>query len=91
MEALLMLAAGVVAGVAAAWLYFRSERAVLAERVTVRFGAVPAEVQWAGLSGAGLYQLNVVVPDLPDGDVEVVAEIGGVTTGPGDFVPIQRR
>jgi uncharacterized protein (TIGR03437 family) len=65
--------------------------AVLAEPVIVRFGGVPAEVQWAGLSGTGLYQLNVVVPDLPEGDVEVVAEIGGVTTGPGDFVSIQRR
>ncbi len=65
--------------------------AVLAERVMVRFGTVPAEVQWAGLSAAGLNQLNVVVPELPDGDVEVVAEIAGVGTGPGNFVFIQRR
>ncbi len=65
--------------------------AVLAEPVIVRFGGVPAEVQWAGLSGAGLYQINVVVPDVPDGDVEVTAEIGGVRTGPGDFVSIRRQ
>ena len=63
---------------------------VLAEPVIVRFGGVRAEVQWAELSGTGLNQLNVVVPDLPNGDVEVVAEMGGVATGPGDFVPIQR-
>jgi uncharacterized protein (TIGR03437 family) len=64
--------------------------AVLAEPVTVRFGSAPAEVQWAGISGAGLYQFNVVVPDVPNGDVEVVAEIGGVRTGPGDFIFVQR-
>lgn len=64
--------------------------AVLAEMVVVRFGGLPVEVQWAGISGAGLYQFNVVVPDLPDGDVEVIAEIGGVRTGPGDYVPIKR-
>lgn len=64
--------------------------AALAEPVIVHFGGMAAEVKWAGLSGPGLYQLNVVVPDVPDGDVEVVAEIGGVTTGRGDFVPVLR-
>jgi DNA recombination protein RmuC len=36
MEALLMLFAGVLAGAVAAWLYFRSDRAVLTERLEAR-------------------------------------------------------
>ncbi len=40
MEVLLMLCAGVAAGVAAAWLYFRSEKAVLGERLQTKETAV---------------------------------------------------
>ena len=36
MEAILMLIVGVLAGVGAAWLYFRSDRAVSAERLQAR-------------------------------------------------------
>jgi DNA recombination protein RmuC len=36
MEAILMLLAGIAAGAGGAWLYFRSERAVLAERISAR-------------------------------------------------------
>lgn len=42
--------------------------------VTVTIGGQPAQVQFAGISGAGLYQLNVVVPQgLSNGDQPVVA------------------
>jgi uncharacterized protein (TIGR03437 family) len=58
---------------------------------TVRIGNVPAQVQFAGLSGAGLYQLNVVVPDVPNGDQAVVAELpGGLSTQANSFITIQR-
>jgi uncharacterized protein (TIGR03437 family) len=47
-----------------------------------------AEVQWAGLVSPGLYQLNVVVPDVPDGDQEVIAEIAGFVTQAGACITI---
>ncbi len=40
MEALLMLCAGIAAGAAAVWLYFRSEKAVFAERLQAREGTI---------------------------------------------------
>ena len=54
--------------------------APLAEEVEIRIADVPAEVQFAGLSAAGLYQFNVVVPALAAGEHGVTARIGGVTT-----------
>jgi uncharacterized protein (TIGR03437 family) len=52
---------------------------------------VQAEVLFAGLSAAGLYQFNVTVPaTLADGDQAVVASIGGVQTQDGAFLAIQR-
>jgi uncharacterized protein (TIGR03437 family) len=45
--------------------------------VTVTIGGVPATVQWAGLVGPGLYQINVTVPGLTAGDQEVVATVAG--------------
>jgi uncharacterized protein (TIGR03437 family) len=57
----------------------------------VRIGGVTAEVLFAGLSGAGLDQLNVRIPaTAADGDASVVAEVGGVQTQDGAFVTIQR-
>ena len=69
-----------------------STPAPLANTVTVRIGGVVADVSFAGLTGAGLYQLNVKVPDtLADGDAAVVAEIGGVRTPDGVFITVQRE
>jgi uncharacterized protein (TIGR03437 family) len=57
----------------------------------IRIGNVPAQVQFAGLSGAGLYQFNVVVPDVGNGDQGVVAEVsGGLSTQQNVFITIQR-
>lgn len=67
------------------------QAAPLANQVSVWIGNVPATVLWAGLSGAGLYQLNLIVPEtLPDGDAEIVAEIGGMRTQQGLHVAIRR-
>jgi uncharacterized protein (TIGR03437 family) len=58
--------------------------------VTVTIGNVPATVSFAGLTGSGLYQLNVVVPaSAPSGDAEVIATVGGVSTPGGDLITIQ--
>jgi len=64
----------------------------LANPVQIRFGNVVAEVQFAGLvaQSAGLYQFNVVVPNVPDGDLPVFAEIGGVRTQDGAMIHVKR-
>lgn len=59
-----------------------TEPAQTSTPVTVRIDAQDAVVSYAGLTSAGLYQLNVNVPDnLADGDYPVTAEVGGVRTG----------
>ncbi|MEZ5401245.1 MAG: choice-of-anchor V domain-containing protein [Bryobacteraceae bacterium] len=47
--------------------------------LSIRIGGIDAAVAFAGLSGAGLYQFNVTVPDaLPDGDQLIEATVLGV-------------
>jgi uncharacterized protein (TIGR03437 family) len=45
--------------------------------VTIKVGSATAQVVYAGLAYAGVYQINIVVPSLPDGDYAVVATIAG--------------
>jgi uncharacterized protein (TIGR03437 family) len=59
-------------------------------KLTIRIGDAAAEVQFAGLTGVGLYQFNVVVPDLPDGDHAVLAEIGGEKSQASKFITVMR-
>ncbi len=63
---------------------------VLANTVQVTMGGVSAPVTYAGLVGPGLYQLNVTVPSLPNGDAAVVATIGGASTQTGVSVTVQQ-
>lgn len=57
--------------------------------VTVTIGGVAATVQWAGLVGAGLYQINVAVPTaLADGDHSVVATVSGVASQAGALLKV---
>ena len=58
--------------------------------IVVLIGGQRATVQYAGLIGSGLYQLNVVVPDLPSGDAPIVISINGTASTGAAFVPIQR-
>ena len=52
-----------------------------ASPVTVRIDSQDAPVTYAGMTSAGLYQVNVTVPaNLADGDYPVTAEISGVRT-----------
>jgi uncharacterized protein (TIGR03437 family) len=64
--------------------------ALLANSVQVAIGGMPALVSYAGLVEAGLYQFNVTVPGVPDGDAAVVAQIGGVQTQLGTLITIQQ-
>jgi uncharacterized protein (TIGR03437 family) len=53
----------------------------LANTVTVTIGGQPATVDFAGVTGAGLVQINVHVPSsIDNGDTAVVATVGGVST-----------
>jgi uncharacterized protein (TIGR03437 family) len=60
----------------------------LANAVQVTIGGLTANVAFAGLVESGTYQLNVTVPNLPDGDAAVVATVGGVSTQTGVSVTV---
>jgi uncharacterized protein (TIGR03437 family) len=62
-------------------------------QVVVRLNGIPVETSYVGLTPgfAGLYQLNIKVPDqMPDGKISVTAEIGGGSTQSGAFIAVQR-
>jgi uncharacterized protein (TIGR03437 family) len=46
----------------------------------IRVGGIDAAITFAGLISPGLYQFNFVVPEAPDGDRTVVAELRGLLT-----------
>lgn len=63
--------------------------AALAADVQISIGGLDAIVEFAGISGAGLYQFNVIIPAaLTAGDAEVIATIGGVSSPLGTFLTI---
>jgi protocatechuate 3,4-dioxygenase, beta subunit len=64
--------------------------ASLTNAVQIRIGPAFAEVQFAGLSSAGLYQFNVVTPNVPDGDHDVLATVAGARTQPLARLRVQR-
>lgn len=65
-----------------------SGAAPLVGSATVTIGGVSAQVIWAGLSGPGLYQLDVTVPSVPAGDQSLVVKVDGATSQPGVFVTV---
>ncbi len=67
-----------------------STPAVLANQVQVTIGGMAATVVYAGLVESGTYQLNVTLPNLPNGDAPIVAIIGGVTTQTGVSITVQQ-
>ena len=60
-----------------------------ANPVQITIGGVTAPVAFAGLVSPGLYQFNVTVPNLPNGDAAVLATIGGIATQAGVSVTVQ--
>ena len=55
----------------------------------IRIGSVDAAIAFAGLISPGLYQFNVVVPQVPDGDQTIVAELRGLLTKADLMVAVQ--
>lgn len=59
--------------------------------VIVRIGNLPARVTFAGITGAGLFQVNVTVPDtLADGDAPVTIEMAGARSQDNAFIAVQK-
>jgi uncharacterized protein (TIGR03437 family) len=58
--------------------------------VSLRINNVSVTSSFAGLSGAGLYQINFTVPaGLGTGDVALVAAVGGASTQPSVVISLQ--
>jgi uncharacterized protein (TIGR03437 family) len=64
--------------------------APLAGQAIVQIGGVAANTQFAGIISPGLYQFNVVVPNVPNGDNSVLIEIGGSFSQPNVFLSVQQ-
>jgi uncharacterized protein (TIGR03437 family) len=60
------------------------------EDLRVRIGGLDAAIAYAGLISPGVYQFNVVVPPVAEGDQSVVAELRGLLTQSGLLLTIQR-
>lgn len=59
------------------------------EELVVRIGGLDAAVAYAGLISPGVYQFNVVVPQLAAGDQSVAAELRGLLTQSNLLLTIQ--
>src|ERR1039458_6373324 len=62
---------------------------VLSNPVVVTVGGQPATVEWAGLVGVGLFQINIVVPNLPVGDFPVAIQFQGASAASPPDIPIR--
>jgi len=60
------------------------------EDLRVRIGGVDSTIVFAGLISPGVYQFNVVVPQLDDGDKPVVAELRGLLTQPNLLLTVRQ-
>ena len=58
--------------------------------VTIRIGGVTVTPQFAGVVTPGVYQFNLVVPSVPNGDNTVVVEIGSGSSQANTLLTIQR-
>ena len=67
-----------------------SGAAPLAGPATVTIGGVAAQVIWAGMVEAGLYQLNVTVPSLPAGGQPLPVSVNGMASQPGVLVTVSQ-
>ena len=61
----------------------------LANNISVQIGGATAQVDYAGLVEAGLYQLNVHVPKVPSGDESVSIKIGKYTSLGPLYISVQ--
>jgi uncharacterized protein (TIGR03437 family) len=56
--------------------------------VTVNVGSAAATVEFAGLVAVGEFQINIVVPDLPDGEWPVVLQVGAASSQAAVVMPV---
>ena len=56
-------------------------------QLKVTIGGVAATVQFAGIVAAGEYQINVMVPQVPNGDQPILATIAGASSQTGVVNP----
>jgi uncharacterized protein (TIGR03437 family) len=61
----------------------------LDDSIQILIDGTPAALRFAGISGAGLYQFNIVVPSLTPGDHKLTAIIGGAQTADGIWLATQ--
>jgi uncharacterized protein (TIGR03437 family) len=73
--------------VAAGAIFSGAATANLMPRVTI--GGVPAQVTFAGIIEAGLFQFNVVVPNAGSGDKLLQAMVGGAMTPGSVYLTLQ--
>lgn len=68
-----------------------AELAPLAQAPTVRVGGMTAEVFYAGLAPGltGVYQFNIRVPNVMDGNHRIEIDVEGVATPLNAFLPVQ--
>jgi uncharacterized protein (TIGR03437 family) len=57
--------------------------------VTMTIGGVNAQVLFSGITEAGLYQFNVIVPNVGAGDQPLVASVGSVQSPAGVLITIE--
>ena len=64
--------------------------ASLASASPVTIGGVTASISFAGMASSGIYQFNLVVPEVADGDQEVIATVGGVKSPVGTKMTVKK-
>ena len=60
--------------------------------LTIAFGSTPAVVSYKGLAPGtvGLYQFDFTVPDVADGDQEIVVKVGSTQVQQTLFLTVKR-
>ena len=66
------------------------DQAPLVEKCVVRIGEIPLNPFYCGIVSPGLYQFNVQIPALSDGDHSVFIDLPGSTTQGGVFMSIKQ-
>lgn len=67
-----------------------SGAAPLGDAVQMRIGGTTVTPAFAGLSSSGLYQFNVTIPNLPNGEHNVEMQINSVSIQTGVILTVQR-
>jgi len=67
-----------------------SGAAELVDNVIMRIGGISVTPAFAGLSSSGLYQFNVTIPNLPNGEHNVEMQINSTSIQTGVVLTVQR-